>query len=223
MFEAHIAGIEFEELARLHSHSRLVGYLGSTDGDRRLAVRLYEWNLRASGAFYELLADVELVLRNCIHEQMSRWSERDGLDPDWFVSRIDYLDHRARADLEIAVKRIEKSGNPLNTDRLVTELGFGFWRFLLTNRYRGTLWTHAIRFAFPNLRADHSPQLFTKVGNLHDLRNRIAHHRPIHHRRLELDLRDAYEVIGAMSQEAEKWARGRSRVEEVMKSRPRKS
>ena len=218
-----MTGIEFEELARLHSHSRLVGYLGSTDGDRRLAVHLYEWNLRASGAFYELLADVELVLRNRIHEQMSTWSERDGQGPNWFITRSSFLDPRLQGVLARTLVRVEQAGESLNTDRLVTELGFGFWRFLLTNRYRGTLWTHAIRFAFPNLRADHSPQLFTKVGNLHDLRNRIAHHRPIHHRRLELDLRDAYEVIAAMSQEAEKWARGRSRVEEVMNSRPRKS
>ena len=218
-----MTGIEFEDLVRLHSYSRLIGYLGSTGGDRRLAVHLYEWNLLVSGAFYELLADVELVLRNGLHEQMSAWSERDGLGPNWFMTRSSYLDSRLQGVLARALVRVEQTGELVNTDRLVSELGFGFWRFLLTNRYRGTLWTHAIRFAFPNLRADHSSRLFTKVGNLHDLRNRIAHHRPVHQRRLELDLLDAFEVIGAMSHEAEDWARRRSRVEEVMDARPGKS
>ena len=195
-------------------------YLVVTGGDVGRALGLFEWNVRVSAAFYELLGGVELVIRTAIDREMRSWSHRRGFESNWFVDRAGILDERSRFDIARAVERI---GTPLeqsDPDRIVSEVSFGFWRFLLTGRYRGSIWAQAIRYAFPNLPLQDSQKFSNRIGRLHDLRNRIAHHRPIHHRRLELDLRDCYAAVEAVSTEAKRWLQTRSRVEELLAERP---
>ena len=55
------------------SMSRLTGYLRVSSNDISLALRLYEWNTQMSAAFFELLSDVEVVVRNSFHEQLTVW------------------------------------------------------------------------------------------------------------------------------------------------------
>jgi hypothetical protein len=45
------------------SGDRLRSYLVSTDGDASLAFSLYEWNSDISSAMFQVLGDVEIVLR----------------------------------------------------------------------------------------------------------------------------------------------------------------
>lgn len=53
------------------SAERLAPYLRTMNGNLAEAVRLYEWNLAVSGAFYEALGIVEVVLRNALSEQLA--------------------------------------------------------------------------------------------------------------------------------------------------------
>ncbi|ELB86058.1 hypothetical protein Rwratislav_46905, partial [Rhodococcus wratislaviensis IFP 2016] len=54
---------------------------------------------------------------------------------------------------------------------------FGFWRFLHSRSYEATLWTPSLRHAYPH----QTPRRRSDVYNhLNTLRNRIAHHEPIH-------------------------------------------
>jgi hypothetical protein len=195
-------------------------YLAVTGGDVRRALGLFEWNVRVSAAFYELLGGVELVIRTAIDREMRSWSLRQGFGSNWFADRAGLLDERSRSDIARAVERI---GTPLeqsDPDRIVSEVSFGFWRFLLTGRYRGSIWAQAIRHGFPHLPLQNSQRFSNQIGRLHDLRNRIAHHRPVHHRRLELDLRDCYAAVRAVSTEAEHWLQSRSRAEMLLAERP---
>ena len=54
--------------------ARLAPYLAAVDGNRRQAIRLYQWNIALSGAVYEALHVVEVVLRNAIDAQLCAWN-----------------------------------------------------------------------------------------------------------------------------------------------------
>jgi hypothetical protein len=61
------------ELANLEtalSLDRFSKYVGACSGDRRQALKLYEWNSRVSASFYVPLQIVEVALRNACHREL---------------------------------------------------------------------------------------------------------------------------------------------------------
>jgi hypothetical protein len=53
------------------SVERMSTYLYACNGSQADAVALYVWNLRASGAFWETLDVVEVVLRNALDQRLA--------------------------------------------------------------------------------------------------------------------------------------------------------
>jgi len=202
------------------SPERLAPYLIACGNDLDRSIRLYEWNGAVSGAFFEVLSDVEVIVRNSIHQTMSRWSIESGYGSNWYDNLHGMFDASALRDIAKVEARLGRRGVKVTPEVLVAELGFGFWRFLLAKRYETTLWAVGLWRAFPNSPLRHTEQLFQRVGRLHHLRNRVAHHEPIFMRRLELDLNDAYMTIKSVCTDAESWTRGRSRVEKLLETRP---
>jgi hypothetical protein len=199
------------------SMSRLTGYLRVSSNDISLALRLYEWNTQMSAAFFELLSDVEVVVRNSFHEQLTVWHGVQNGTDQWYDNRHGFLQPRATAAIQEARTRIANKGKSATSDQIISELGFGFWRFLLTKPYKTTLWPFAGQYAFPNVSS--TDQFFSRIARLHDFRNRIAHHEPIHMRQLDLDLLDCFQAVGAVCRETESWVRKRSRVESLLQLR----
>lgn len=200
----------------------------ATQGDQAKAVALYEWNITASGALYEALAMIEVVVRNAIHDQMAAWHQAEGHAKTWLDDPQRRLEHRATADIAAARERAESwrkvngKVQPTRPDppvgAIVAELNFGFWRFLLARRYEGTLWTHAIRHGFPgarNRRAVEDPMM-----QLHKLRNRVAHLEPIFARNLRRDEAAMSQVLDAICPTTSDWARRLRRVQDVDANRP---
>ncbi|MBU3718818.1 MAG: hypothetical protein FGM45_11005 [Actinobacteria bacterium] len=217
---SHLGGIKSEVLLQRLSAERLSTYLAATHGDIDRAIRLYEWNAEVSAALFEVIGHVEVVLRNAIHEQMTAWCRANGHDENWFLNGHGFLDDRAVRDVAKALGRVRSSGRDTSPDRLVSTLSFGFWRFLLTNRYKTTLWPSSLRGAFPLLVKGTDAELFGAISRIHALRNRVAHHEPIFRRRLDFDLLDAYLVARAIDPAIETWIRERSRVEQLLETRP---
>lgn len=93
------------------------------------------------------------------------------------------LSDRANSAVAQARARATRSDVPETLGRVVAELTFAFWRYLESSRYDRSLWRPALRHAFPG-RSRRA--VATVLHPLHLLRNRIAHHEPIHH----LDLAD---------------------------------
>ena len=54
---------------------------------------------------------------------------------------------------------------------------FGFWRYLSSSAHEKTLWVPYLHRAFPagTQRGD----LDARIGRIHALRNRVAHHEPL--------------------------------------------
>ena len=80
----------YEALEPHLARARLAPYLVACNGVERRAIRLYQWNIELSGAVYQALHVVEVVLRNAIDSQLCTWNalQADGktgepLSRDW--------------------------------------------------------------------------------------------------------------------------------------------
>ena len=91
------------DLARWITQPRFDEYLIAANHDHAAAVELYQWNSAVSGAFFELIAHVEVTLRNAVDAvlgnievpESARVNHRQGW---WFTSSTFLTD----ADLEFA-------------------------------------------------------------------------------------------------------------------------
>jgi hypothetical protein len=204
--DKHIATIDLAVVRDRLSPARLRLYEEAAGHDLAGAMDLYLWNLDLSAAFYGVLQGVEIFLRNALSEQMERLHLGRGYEATWFDDPFRLLDDRRRTDIDLARFRLHRDGHPATQDRLITEVPFGFWRFLLSTRHEHSLWIPALRNAFPHL-PDGGRRRYVadRVARLHVLRNRIAHHEPVYRRRLVLDMEDAIDVVAAICPTAATW------------------
>lgn len=199
------ARLDLTVIRKRLSEARLQRYEREMGGDLSAALELYQWNTEVCAAFYGLLQGVEVVLRNAISEQMQDLHVDRGFNESWFDDPFGLLDSRRLGDIEEACNRIVHDGHVVTHDRIISQLTFGFWRYLLSARYEHTLWVPALRKAFPGLPGVRRRFIAGRVERLHYLRNRIAHHEPIYPRRLDRDVTEAMEVVAAICPTSAGW------------------
>ncbi len=201
------------------SLERLVPYLRTTGGDTTKAVRLYEWNLAVSGALYEALGILEVVLRNALSTQLT--AHHSTLAGHWYDDPLGVLSDLAHEDIAAARRRVAKLRRPETPGRVIAELNFGFWKFLLAKRYEATLWTGYLRHGFPNLQPQSRAVVYRALDDLHTVRNRVAHHEPIHSRDLTADTLTIYRLLDWIDADVRAWAVTLSRLQPIIAARPR--
>ena len=76
------------------------------------------------------------------------------------------------------------------------------------------------RHAFPHLRPAVRQRICQPVDHLYTLRNRVAHHEPIHQPDLAAYEQDGLSVVGAVDPALADWLRATSRLTEVLARRP---
>lgn len=175
------ATISSVELGELVSQPRFATYIDAapTPSD---AVALYEWNAMLSGAFYELLQHTEVILRNAMDREMSAFHVSSGQSGSWLDSTA-LLTAQMQRRVRKAREFRTRTRKPSLHDDIVSELSYGFWRDMLSKSQMHTLWVPALHRSFPNLVGNPS-QVRNAVHHTFILRNRIAHHEPIHQRDL---------------------------------------
>jgi hypothetical protein len=107
----------------------------------------------------------------------------------------------------------------------IAELKFVFWEKLFTSRHDGRIWNSQLRRVMPNLAydqsiADHRRWIFDSVNLLRQLRNRIAHHEPIHSRNLIKDFDIIQQLVKARCQVSAEWMLSRDRMMAVIAAKP---
>lgn len=200
------------------STERLVPYLRAANGELDKALRLYEWNLAVSGGLYEALGILEVVLRNALGTQLA--AHHGSLAGHWYDDPLGVLSDLAHEDIAAARRRVRKLWRPETPGRVVAELSFGFWKFLLAKRYEATLWTGYLRHAFPNLQPQSRAIVYRSLDELHTVRNRIAHHEPIHSRDLTADTLTIYRLLDWIDADVRAWAVSLSRLQPLIAARP---
>lgn len=204
-------------LERRFSPERLGSYQAAVGGDANQAIALYEWNAAISGAFWVTLGHVEVLVRNAMHQQLTAWSTRVYQEPRWYLDRGRVLDERRHEQIAEAKRRATRGGRPETPGRVIAELGFGFWRFLLSSSYDRSLWPH-LQGAWPDKRLRRDVQ--EPMVALHELRNRIAHHEPIYYRPLKELHAKALDLASWTCPQTGAWIAARSQVLAVLETRP---
>lgn len=201
------------------SPDRMSTYLRHSDGDLDAAVALYEWNTAISGALWETLGHVEVVLRNTLASRLSERHSRLNRPRTWLDDPARELDRRATGDIVDARARVQAKGKRASEGQVLSELSFGFWRFLIARRYQTTLW--------PGLAGGfrHAPNRTIQtvedpVRRMHEFRNRIAHHQRIWNLDLPARYTDMLDVLGYIDPDVRAWAAQTSRVPAVLGGRP---
>jgi hypothetical protein len=210
--------VPLENLERHLSPERLRPYRAAAGGALAHAIRLYQWNSLASGAMYEILGNVEVLLRNALDRRLQERHNRLGYAGDWWDDPAGDLEPKRREDAQRARQHVRRQ--PVTHGRVLAELTFGFWRYLLSSRYEATLWTPALRHSFPHLRPAARQRIYRPVDHLYTLRNRIAHHEPVHQVDLAAYERDAVFIADCMDPGLANWLRATSRLTDVLAQRP---
>lgn len=199
------ADVEADDLRRWLSNERVRAYEVACADDPDLVVPLYQWNAAVAGAFFEELGHFEVLLRNAMHKELTVWHSRLKRSDEWYDDPEKALDDRRRSDILAARQRIAQKGAVETPGKVVAELNLGFWRFLLDQRHQQVLWAQALHRAFPGMPKRRRSEVQRRVNRLHRLRNRIAHHEPIHHEDLETMRRDLVQVVRWIDEGAASW------------------
>jgi hypothetical protein len=212
---------DYATLRDLLTAERLGSYLRWSGGDTGAAFALYEWNMTASAAIMHTTGMVEVVVRNAMDRALEDLATRRSWS-SWFDRAP--LDQRGRADIRKARERATRFGSrPEVHGKVVAELTLGFWRYLAATRYLTTLWTPALYSAFPAGPSDKLQQQRQVDRHLKDLllvRNRAAHHEPIHRRDLARDLAAAVQVTSWVDPTAGDWVADLSTLSETISRKP---
>jgi hypothetical protein len=129
-----------------------------------------------STAMFQDLGAFEILLRNAMDLSLRARYQPTAAAAPWY-SQVSLSD-RAKETLAVAMDRAAGSsaGAP-SQDKVVAELTFGFWRYLLGSRYQASVWPCVLRYSFTNVQPGGKVQrkaVEDVVLSLYLLRNRIA-------------------------------------------------
>lgn len=201
---------EQRTLKQLLSPARMAPYLASTTGSWQDAIELYDWNSLASAAFFESLHYLEVGLRNVLDEEATRQ-----FGSTWLSIDSGLLTPRSQKVVQSALRQAGGMGAPHG--KVLAELPFGFWWSLLADEYNRRLWQPAFQHAFEG--SVRRRRLHAQLDDLRRLRNRIAHHEPIHARDLEADFSRIIDVATRIGGALARHIDATSRVPDVLAHR----
>lgn len=207
-----------QQLERLFSEERFSTYVVHCGGDFDAAVDLYRWNAAVTAAFWEPIGHLEVALRNTLSMQLAARHHRLRREGSWLDDPDRELGIRARHDLAAARVRVRQKGKRASEGQIVSELSFGFWRFLITKKLTN-LWPD-LASAFPRA-PDRSRETLEKpIARLHDFRNRLAHHQRIWNRSPQDRYDDLLTIAGYVNPALPAWIGSTSAVPRLLSSRP---
>lgn len=168
--------MNFKISQKLFSMPRMRKYLNACNGDKRVTMQLYRYNLRLCQRFYGTLNLFEVMLRNAINEHYAtRYS-----DPDWIVNQA-----KTGKLLEFNKDEINqteagyRNRGIYNNDKMVSALTMGFWTKLFSKK-RYKRGGKTLLQIFPNKKKGKSQaDIYKDLTHIREFRNRIAHHEPI--------------------------------------------
>lgn len=180
---------------------------------------LYLWNTHLTKTYLADIEHLEVLLRNCIHTALSRrFGKR------WFDNGRMTFSKEAERSIRKAKRRAGGAGAP--PGKIIAELSFDFWRFLLTSYYQASIWPQVEKALKqkPNNR-QHFEDLVVVVYNM---RNRCSHHESVvqqHNIPREIAHLDTVDnaihmVASFIDPHAAAWIKGNSRIPTIRTQRP---
>ena len=175
--------MRYEQFENIISAPRMSRYLTACSGNTKKSMTLYRLNLRLSQEFFTVISCFEISLRNKIDEHLTYSLGNDWLKNGAQPNGIFDNEHTrlTQKNINDAYKSLGKS---YTHNKLVAELGFGFWRFLFAQK-QYTATGRDLLNIFPSKPIStptnqYNPNyVFNQLADINKFRNRIAHHEPI--------------------------------------------
>lgn len=174
--------MRYSEFENIMSSARMSRYLTACGGNTKKAMTLYRLNLKLSQELLTIISCFEVALRNSINTNCMH------LGNDWLRDGASsggiFDSHNCRFTSQTINEAVRKLNSNYSHNKLIAELGFGFWRYLFaSHQYTATGRTLLRIFpakptSTPAIQYNHT-YIFNQLAKINDLRNRIAHHEPI--------------------------------------------
>lgn len=210
--------ISRQQLESLFSAERLSTYIAHCEGDFDAAVKLYRWNAAITAGFWEPIGHLEVALRNALAAQLAERHSRLRGAGSWLDDPGRELSERARGDIAAARDRVRQKGKRASEGQTISELSFGFWRFLITKKLTG-LWPD-LAGGFPFAPDRRRETIEAPIARLHDFRNRLAHHQPVWNRDPASRYEDLLAIAGYIDPTLPSWIDATSTVAVTLGSEP---
>lgn len=175
----------FENLEKSISKDRLEHYSKIFSiNDQKIIIQKYLLNVALSKSLYFSLQTFETTLRNSIHIVLS-----DKLNNEFWFDDENFLNPRLRVKIDEAKNKIDKN-KELTTGRIISELSFGFWTYLLGKEYEQKIWNRYVKLIFPNIPKNMAvrKKLAARINTIRNLRNKIFHFDTI------VDIKNLFEI-----------------------------
>ena len=163
--------------------ARMSRYLASCKGNSKRAMTLYRKNLQLSQELFTIISCFEIALRNAIDKKLLQTIGSDWLKIGASSSGI-FDNQNCRLTKDNINDVVQKLNHHYSHNKLVSELGFGFWRYMFApNQFAAT--GRNLLQIFPSkptstpLIQYNQSFVFNQLVQINNLRNRIAHHEPI--------------------------------------------
>ena len=175
--------LNYTELENIISKKRLSTY----DND----LSLYIFNAKLSENFFLLLQNLEVGLRNSIYNAFNLKYPNSDLFylyennlKNRYLSKKEFHSRECWKMLCSVKHNLAKQNITITNDKIISELNFGFWTKLLTDKHYSNMWRQIFNNVFPNkiveLDIDKTKVLVAKDFNeLRNFRNRVFHYEPI--------------------------------------------
>ncbi len=167
-------------MRQMVSEPRLSPYLKQYEGNEKLALRLYAWNLELSSAYWGPLSVFEVALRNRVQQELPYSIQSEWMDA--------HLCQRERYKITDAKESLERAGKSSPTaDDYMAEISLGFWVGLFDHGrphdrmqdYDKVFWQPYLHKVFPNREGAKRRTIHGDLSAIRNFRNRVAHHEPI--------------------------------------------
>jgi hypothetical protein len=206
-------------IERAFSAERLANYRRARGGDLVAAIELYRWNGELIGAFWETLGHVEVLLRNTLATRMRARQHRLRRRVSWLADPQLKLDQRGSEDIVTAQTRVRTKGKLPGDGQVISELSFGFWRFLIARRYQTVFWPD-LAAGFPYAPSRNRAVVEQPVVRLHEFRNRLAHQQRVWSEPVADRYADCLLLTGYIDPRVTDWIEATSRVRTVLAAKP---
>lgn len=175
--------MKFSEFEAIMSSQRINRYVQACKGNTKKAMTLYRLNLRLSQEMFTIISCFEVALRNSIDQHLSILHGND-----WLLNSTQnggiFDNKNCKLTCINITEAISKLKQNYTHNKLVAELGFGFWRYMFAHHQFSASGKNLLHIFPAKPTSTHSIQynhtfVFNQLAQINVVRNRIAHHEPI--------------------------------------------
>ena len=174
--------MRYSEFSRVMTNARMNRYLQACGGNTRKAMTLYRKNLQLTQEMFTVISCFEVALRNAIDVTVT-----SSLGNDWLRNAASSSGVFNTSRCRLSKDNINDAIHKLHVyshNKLVAELGFGFWRYMFAQHQFNATGRILLRIfpskptSTPSLQYNNT-YIFNQLAQLNGIRNRMAHHEPI--------------------------------------------